>query len=353
MNESMSQHIAPWLPDFLQNLSFAWWYAVALLPLPFVLFLFRSRTTESTRAKAVFMPTFANISTQVHRQVPQTKWLKWLFFTGIWCCLVIATMRPVYYGEPIAIPNEGRDLMIAVDLSGSMQTKDMRINNQEVDRLVMVKSVLSEFIQQRVGDRLGLILFADTAYLQAPLTFDRNTVATLLDETVIGLVGESTAIGDAIGLAVKRYNAKPDTKKVLILLTDGQNTAGNITPEQALELAMSEEVTIYPIGVGADSMMVNSLFGQRQINPSAELDEKLLSELAKATGGQYFRARDTEELANIYALLNRIEPIADETQTIRPQTSLFYYFGGASFGLWCVYVILLLLQNRLNLRLAV
>lgn len=352
MNEHMSTAY-PWLPDFLQNLSFVWWYAIVLLPLPFILFLLRKRDVATSRTKAVFMPTFANISQRVSRQTPQSKWLKWVFYSLMWCCLVIATMRPVYYGEPIAIPNEGRDLMIAVDLSGSMQTKDMRINNQEVDRLMMVKSVLSEFIQQRVGDRLGLILFADTAYLQAPLTFDRNTVATLLDETVIGLVGESTAIGDAIGLAVKRYSTKPDTQKVLILLTDGQNTAGNITPEQALELAISEDVTIYPIGVGADVMMVNSLFGQRQINPSAELDERLLSELAKATGGQYFRARDTEELANIYALLNRIEPIADETQTIRPQTSLFYYFAGVSFSLWAIYIVLLLLQNRFHLRLAV
>lgn len=347
MNDTLGSSSYAWLPEFFQNLSFVWWYAIALLPVPFILFIFRKRNDEAARAKAIFMPTYANVSQQMGRQLPQSKTLKWLFLAMIWICLVIAVMRPVYYGEPIAMPNEGRDLMIAVDLSGSMQTKDMRINNQEVDRLVMVKSVLSEFIQQRVGDRLGLILFADTAYLQAPLTFDRNTVATLLEETVIGLVGESTAIGDAIGLAVKRYSAKPDTQKVLILLTDGQNTAGNITPEQALELAVSEDVTIYPIGVGADVMMVNSLFGQRQINPSAELDERLLNDLAKATGGQYFRARDTEELANIYALLNRIEPIADETQTIRPQSSFFYYFAGLALALWGVYICLLLLQKDL------
>ena len=215
-----------------------------------------------------------------------------------------------------------------------MQTQDMEVNGQAVDRLVMVKHVLSDFIAQRVGDRLGLILFADTAYLQAPLTFDRATVQTLLDDTVLGLVGESTAIGDAIGLAAKRLQGRNVSKKVLILLTDGQNTAGNITPEQALELAIAENLTIYPIGVGADRMIVNSLFGQRAVNPSAELDEVLLTRIANDTGGQYFRARDTQELQQIYAILNRIEPIVDESQTIRPQRSLFYY--GVLFGLSCL-----------------
>ena len=225
-------------------------------------------------------------------------------------------------------------MFIAVDLSGSMQTQDMEVNGQAVDRLVMVKHVLSDFIAQRVGDRLGLILFADTAYLQAPLTFDRATVQTLLDDTVLGLVGESTAIGDAIGLAAKRLQGRNVSKKVLILLTDGQNTAGNITPEQALELAIAENLTIYPIGVGADRMIVNSLFGQRAVNPSAELDEALLTRIANDTGGQYFRARDTQELQQIYAILNRIEPIVDESQTIRPQRSLFYY--GVLFALSCL-----------------
>ena len=319
-----------------ENMSFLWGYMALLWPVPILLFwLFRHRRKHIRQTKPIFIPGYMNISqTSVGSSEQRSLWLRWLLFIGVWSGLIFALMRPTFYGEPIALPQEGRDMFIAVDLSGSMQTQDMEVNGQAVDRLVMVKHVLSDFIAQRVGDRLGLILFADTAYLQAPLTFDRATVQTLLDDTVLGLVGESTAIGDAIGLAAKRLQGRNVSKKVLILLTDGQNTAGNITPEQALELAIAENLTIYPIGVGADRMIVNSLFGQRAVNPSAELDEVLLTRIANDTGGQYFRARDTQELQQIYAILNRIEPIVDESQTIRPQRSLFYY--GVLFALACL-----------------
>lgn len=325
-----------------ENLSFLWVYMGVLWPIPLLMFwLFRHRRKQMSQTKPIFIPGYMNMSqTSVGGSEQRSLWLRWVLFLAIWSGLIFAMMRPTFYGEAIALPQEGRDMFIAVDLSGSMQTQDMEVGGQAVDRLVMVKHVLSDFIGQRVGDRLGLILFADTAYLQAPLTFDRATVQTLLDDTVLGLVGESTAIGDAIGLAAKRLQGRNVSKKVLILLTDGQNTAGNITPEQALELAIAENLTIYPIGVGADRMIVNSLFGQRAVNPSAELDEVLLTRIANDTGGQYFRARDTQELQQIYAILNRIEPVIDESQTIRPQRSLFYY--GIVFALthlifwWCL-----------------
>jgi len=139
------------------------------------------------------------------------------------------------------------------------------------------------------------------------------------------LVGEQTAIGDAIGLAVKRFDAKDDSNNVLILLTDGQNTAGFITPQQAKELAIDKKVKVYTIGVGADKMLVQSFFGSRQVNPSQELDEAMLSDLAKSTGGQYFRARDAAELEAIYATLDALEPIEGETRKMRPLTALFYF----------------------------
>lgn len=242
-----------------------------------------------------------------------------------WIALVLAAARPQWLGDPVSIPSEGRDLMIAVDLSGSMKIDDMQVNGQQVNRLSMIKSVLRDFIKRRVGDRLGLILFADTAYLQAPLTYDRETVQQLLGESVIGLVGEQTAIGDAIGLAIKRFDTKQESNKVLILLTDGQNTAGNITPEQANELAINNDVTVYTIGVGADQMLVQSFFGRRQVNPSQELDEDMLTQIAQSTGGQYFRARDTESLEQIYLTLDELEPIARETRQMRPLQALYYY----------------------------
>jgi Ca-activated chloride channel family protein len=324
-----------------ENISFLWPYAGLLWPLPLLLYWRYRKVQSQAQQMPIYMPTYAQLSLPARGgQRGQSRWLRWVLLLCIWSGLVFALMRPTFYGEPIALPQEGRDLFIAVDLSGSMQTQDMLVNDQQVDRLVMVKHVLKDFIRERVGDRLGLILFADTAYLQAPLTFDRNTVQTLLDQTVLGLVGESTAIGDAIGLAAKRLADREVTHKVLILLTDGQNTAGNISPEQALEVALAQGITIYPIGVGAERMVVNSLFGQRQVNPSADLDEALLNRLAADTGGRYFRARDTEELREIYRVLNQIEPVIDESQTIRPQRSLFFY--GVAFALivlwlwWCL-----------------
>lgn len=170
-----------------------------------------------------------------------------------------------------------------------------------------------------------MIFFADTAYLQAPLTYDRETVSQLLGESLIGLVGEQTAIGDAIGLAIKRFQSKKESNKVLILLTDGQNTAGNISPQQANELAINNGVTLYTIGVGADQMMVQSIFGSRQVNPSQELDESMLTQLAESTGGRYFRARDAESLKAIYDKLDELEPIARESRQMRPLQALYYY----------------------------
>jgi Ca-activated chloride channel family protein len=303
----------------------------ALLPVPFIIRRF-TPPKSTAQSAALRVPNLQNITQPQTQRVKKTAYFT-LFAYLIWALLVTASARPQWLGEAISIPSEGRDLMLAVDLSGSMKQTDMRIQGREVNRLTMIKYVLADFIERRVGDRLGLILFADTAYLQAPLTFDRSTVQTLLDESAIGLVGERTAIGDAIGLAVKRFSEKEESNRVLVLLTDGQNTAGNITPEQSLQLAKANKVTIYTIGVGADEQVVNSFFGQRTINPSQELDERLLSSLARETGGQYFRARDTQELFNIYQLLDTLEPIEGNSQKMRPQSALFYYPLALAMGL--------------------
>lgn len=306
---------------------FVWWQLLFALPLPILAYLLPARKTQQQRALRLPNIPSSISSTTVSGS---TSTLTKMFAILAWTTLVMAAARPQWLGEPISIPNQAREMMLAVDLSGSMETKDMQINGRQVDRLVMIKSVLADFIGRRVGDRLGLILFADTAYLQAPLTFDRETVRTLLNESVIGLVGEQTAIGDAIGLAVKRFQRKDDSNNVLVLLTDGQNTAGNITPDQALELAIDADITIYTIGVAADSMVVQSIFGSRRINPARELDEGMLSRLAVETGGQYFRARDREGLEQIYQILDQLQPIEGEARKMRPQTSLFMYPLGAS-----------------------
>ena len=172
---------------------------------------------------------------------------------------------------------------------------------------------------------MGLILFGDNAYLQVPLTFDRKTVQVLLDEAFIGMAGESTAIGDAIGLAVKRLRKNPSEQKVLILLTDGANTSGVVTPLKAAELAAGEGLKIYTIGIGADEMIVRSFFGNRRVNPSRDLDEDTLRAIADKTGGRYFRARDAEELSKIYGLLDQLEPIEKDQQYFRPRKALYIW----------------------------
>lgn len=301
---------------------FAWWWVLFALPLP-ILARFLPAKNGSLSA-ALRVPELTDDFTTTSKK-PATSRLNLLLATLAWIALITAAARPQWLGEPVSIPAEGRDLMVAVDLSGSMKIDDMVVNGRQVDRLVMIKSVLSDFIKRRVGDRLGLILFADTAYLQAPLTYDRETVEQLLKESRIGLVGEQTAIGDAIGLSIKRFQDKKESNKVLILLTDGQNTAGNISPAQAKELAVNNDVTIYTIGVGADKMIVQNFFGRRQINPSSELDEKMLTDIAESTNGQYFRARDAQSLENIYATLDELEPIERESRQMRPLQSLFYY----------------------------
>ncbi len=304
-------------------INFAWPWLLALIPLPLVIYWLPAKKDAIT-SSALKMPVLINI-TNTSVATPEKNKTPLIILSLCWLLVVTALSRPQWLGEAIDIPTQGREMMIAIDLSGSMQIEDMSLEGSAVNRLVMLKAVLGDFIEGRVGDRLGLILFADDAYMQTPMTFDRKTVKQMLDESQLGLVGRKTAIGDAIALAVKRFDEKKESNKVLILLTDGQNTAGKITPEQALELAVAKDITIYTIGIGADVMLKQSLFGTRRINPSSELDEQSLSNIAKQTGGKYFRAKDSQGMRKIYALLDQLEPIVQEQQQMRPLTALFYW----------------------------
>jgi len=302
---------------------FEWPWLLAALPLPLLIYFLPAKNKQASAA--LHMPQLIQgaKSTQVINQ--NTNKAPRYILSIIWILLVISATRPQWLGEAIDIPTQGREMMIAVDLSGSMQVEDMALNGDTVNRLDMLKVLLGDFIERRTGDRLGLILFGDDAYMQTPMTFDRKTVQQMLDETVLGLVGKKTAIGDAIALAVKRFDAKKESNRVLLLLTDGQNTAGKISPEQALELAIAKNITIYTIGIGADVMLQRSLFGTRKVNPSSELDEKSLQNIATKTGGKYFRARNSEGMAEIYQLLDQLEPVEQEQQQMRPLSALFYW----------------------------
>jgi Ca-activated chloride channel family protein len=303
---------------------FAWLWALLALPLPLLVrWLFPvCNPVEQAALKVPFLNDIAELQTQANLKV--SSWALWLAISA-WLLLVLACARPQWLGDPVEQGVSGRDLMMAVDLSRSMEAQDFMLNKRPVDRLTAIKAIASDFINRRVSDRIGLILFGTQAYLQTPLTFDRKTVQTLLNEAVIGLAGDNTAIGDAIGLAVKRLKNQPDNSHVLILLTDGANTAGEVTPLKAAELAAANKLKIYTIGIGADEMLVPSLFGNRKVNPSQDLDEKTLVKIAESTGGYYYRARNTDELNNIYMRLDELEPVEKDKQYFRPRTELYMY----------------------------
>lgn len=313
--------------------SLAWPWMLLWLPLPFLLRKLLPPVV-STREAGLKVPSFRGFSVLNERsEVEQL--LNWRFWVAVvaWILLVLASARPQRIGDELDVPVSGRNLMLAVDLSGSMDAKDFELGNRRVDRLTATKAVASDFIGRREGDRIGLILFGERAYLQVPLTLDRETVNILLLESFIGLAGEKTAIGDAITLAVKRIHeqgAEAD-EQVLVLLTDGANTAGEVDPLKAAELAQQIGLRIYTIGIGAEQMVVSSITGGlRRVNPSADLDEETLTRIADMTGGRYFRAKDTAGLQEIYRLLDEMEPVAEPEAGFRPVKSLYYWpLGGA------------------------
>jgi Ca-activated chloride channel family protein len=312
------------------GLTLAWPWLLALAPLPWLLRLLMP-VSHSNDLQALRVPWFSAVAGG------KGGWMRrpWLALVAalVWLLLVVAAARPQWIGEIESLPVTGRDLLLAVDISGSMDTQDMVLNNTAVNRLKVVKKVAGEFIQRRHGDRVGLVLFGSRAYLQTPLTFDTETTATLLDESEIGLAGRETAIGDAIGLAVKRLRDDAAAERVLVLLTDGANTSGEVQPLQAAEFAARDGLTVYTVGVGADEMMVQDFFGSRVVNPSADLDEDTLRTIAERTGGRYFRARDAKGLEKIYEILDELEPVESDVEIIRPVDELFYWPMGIAYVL--------------------
>ena len=304
-----------------------WPFMALCLPLPLLVgALLKTREQQQGALTVPSLDAFNEVSELSSTQRIHGAWrapLLWL----AWILLVTATARPQWTGEPVTLPTTGRDLMLAVDISGSMATEDLEVNGSYVDRLSVVKAVVGQFVEARQGDRIGLVLFGTNAYLQAPLTFDVKSVNRLLTEAPVGIAGGKTAVGDAIGLAVKRLRKRPQQDKVIILLTDGANNVGEVEPKKAAELAAFDKIKIYTIGVGADELRMPSLFGSlgRITNPSADLDEETLQAVADTTNGRYFRAKDTQKLLEIYDLIDELEPIDQDPETYRPIQALYFW----------------------------
>jgi Ca-activated chloride channel family protein len=314
-------------------LSLAWPWVLALALVPLVL---QWRKPRGQSVDAPVLPVghwLSDLPGVSRRGSAVPLWQRLLLFL-MWVLLVIALARPQHVGEQTQMPVSGRDLMLVVDISPSMDEQDMVLQGRSINRLQAVKRVLDDFISRRKGDRLGLILFGTEPYVQAPLTFDLETVRTLMREAGLGMAGRATAIGDAIGLATKRLRNRPEDQRVMILLTDGANTAGEITPDKATEIAAAAGVRIYTIGIGAESMVQRGLLGSRRVNPSRDLDESLLTRMAQQTGGEYFRARSLPELELIYQSIDQLEPIELEGKYYRPVTELYVWPAGLAVLLW-------------------
>lgn len=243
--------------------------------------------------------------------------------TLVTVCLLLylgALASPQWVGDPIVHTETARDFLVVVDISGSMGTEDFTtVDNQKISRLAAVKQGLKHFIQQRRGDRIGFVVFGAGSYLQVPFTTDHPTFLSLLDETAVGLAGDTTMLGDAIGFAIKLFQSGKSENRVMVVLTDGNDTGSLVPPFQAATLAAQEGIVIYPLAIG---------------NPEAEeeekLDEKTLKEIAAVTQGSYFRVENRQSaLDDVYLELDRLHPVGFETASFRPRYSLYHWpLGG-------------------------
>jgi len=313
----------PWLLTLLPLPLLAWW----LLP-PY-----------GERTKAIRVPFFDDMA-RATRQTPargavvlRGNWLRRVLAPVCWLLIVLALAGPERLEPPIERTESARDLLLAIDLSGSMATPDfIDAQGERIDRLSAVKGVVDEFIQRRGTDRIGLIVFGTNAFPQAPLTLDHVAVRELLDELRVGMAGEQTAIGDAVGVAVKMTAASKQRERVLVLLTDGNDTAGRIPAEKAAEIAKADHLVIHTIGIG-----------DPQAKGENRVDLDTLKRIAAVTGGQSFRGENREQLANIYALIDRITPSMVKHSVYRPKLKLYYWPLGLALLLMVSYQLLMLL----------
>jgi len=319
------------------QLDYPW--LLLLLPLPWLAYRYLPAYNEAR--SAVRVPFFAAMSRAVG-EAPgivgsrRNHWQLLLSFL-VWALILLAAARPVFVEKPIERQQPVRDLMLAIDLSQSMETEDFtNASGAKINRLAAVKEVVQGFIDKRTDDRLGLIVFGTGAYPQAPLTLDHASLSLLLADTGIGIAGPNTAIGDAIGLSLKLLDKAHEQEKVLILLTDGNDTSSAISPDHAAEMAANKGVIIHTIGIGDPSAS-----GEAKVNLSA------LEQIAKTTGGQFFRAEDRNALDQVYATLDHLTPHQVKTLSHQPQRELFYWPLGAAVTLLGLYHLGALLRVRL------
>ncbi|MFJ2479082.1 vWA domain-containing protein [Pseudomonas sp. NPDC087598] len=318
-------------------------YPWLLLLLPLAWLAYHYLPVYNEARSAVRVPFFSAMSRAVG-QAPSNAGSRrngWqlLLNLAVWVLILLAAARPVFVEKPIERQQPVRDLMLAIDISQSMETEDFtNASGEKINRLAAVKEVVQGFIDKRKDDRLGLIVFGSGAYPQAPLTLDHASLSLLLADTGIGMAGPNTAIGDAIGLSLKLLDKAHEQEKVLILLTDGNDTSSAITPDHAAEMAANKGVVIHTIGIGDPAAS-----GEAKVNLPG------LEQIAKTTGGQFFRAEDRTALDQVYSTLDRLTPHQVKTLSHQPQRELFYWPLGAAMLLLALYHLVAMLLPRLSL----
>lgn len=299
-------------------------WALLGLPLPLLIWLLPP-TSPRCLQSALKVPFYEAIATILAtHQVKISRYKRFSLLLGVWFFLIAALAGPRWVGQPRPIHQEGYNIMLALDISGSMQLNDMLWHGRPVTRLLTVKRAAEQFVNDRIGDKIGLILFGSRAYLQTPLTFDHHNLLMRINDASVGLAGQTTSIGDALGLAIKRLKQVPQQGRVIILLTDGVNNSGVLAPLKAAEIAKAHHIKIYTIGLGTEEN-TRALNGFLLQAASAELDEETLKKVAKLTGGRYFRATDMASLQAIYQTINQLESVRQERAAVRPQQDYYLW----------------------------
>ena len=323
-------------------IDFHWPWAFLLLPLPLLLRRWLPPATLETGA-SLRVP-FIDRLLQLAPSAGTTIWRPALLGPLLcWTLLVLALAQPLYRDRAAPLPITGRDLMLVIDISGSMRARDFERHGTPIDRLSLVKEVASIFIEHRHGDRLGLILFGQRPYLRAPLTHDRQVVKTLLREAEIALAGEYTAIGDAIGLAVKHMRNLPAESRAVVLLTDGGQNAGQIDPRQAAEIAAGYGIRVHTIGIGRQDVAGPNPYGVWSAEGAAQLGKEVLETIATTTGGRFFHALDSEALQRVYERLDALEPALGAPIPMEFWTPLYPWPLGAAL---LISALLILYRHR-------
>lgn len=322
----------------MYQLEYPW--LLALLPLPLLVWwLARPYREESA---SVRLPFFGEVASAAGLQpsagavVPRTNWLQKVLAPLAWALVVVALARPQFVEPPIEKIQPARDLLLALDLSQSMDTRDFRNpgTGALVPRVDAVRQVVRDFVARRTGDRIGLIVFGDAPYPQVPFTMDHALVQSMIDEMLPGMAGPRTALGDAIGLGIKMFDASKAPQKVLIVLTDGNDTASKMPPARAAEIAKDRKVTVHTVGIG-----------DPKASGEDKVDLDVLRAAAATTGGRFFFAGNQGELEQIYAELDRITPQNQKTLSWRPKRELFIWPLGAAVGIIVAYQLLMALLS--------